>query len=161
MYLYGASGHAKVIIDILKAVHEPIDGLFDDNEAVKDLLGNPVFRGEPKSPLIIAIGSNEIRKKIVSKLVSKIEYGKAIHPISIVSEMASVGEGSVIMQGAIVQSCANIGKHCIVNTGASVDHDCVVGDFCHISPHATLCGNVSLGEGVWIGVSLLLGKVYQ
>ena len=25
MYLYGASGHAKVIIDILRANHEPID----------------------------------------------------------------------------------------------------------------------------------------
>ena len=27
MYLYGASGHAKVIIDILRANHEPIEAL--------------------------------------------------------------------------------------------------------------------------------------
>lgn len=32
MYLYGASGHAKVIIDILRANNEPIEALFDDNE---------------------------------------------------------------------------------------------------------------------------------
>ena len=32
MYLYGASGHAKVIIDILRANHEPIEALFDDND---------------------------------------------------------------------------------------------------------------------------------
>ena len=31
MYLYGASGHAKVIIDILRANNEPIEALFDDN----------------------------------------------------------------------------------------------------------------------------------
>ena len=32
MYLYGSSGHAKVIIDILRANNEPIEALFDDNE---------------------------------------------------------------------------------------------------------------------------------
>ena len=32
MYLYGASGHAKVIIDILRANHERIEALFDDSE---------------------------------------------------------------------------------------------------------------------------------
>jgi sugar O-acyltransferase (sialic acid O-acetyltransferase NeuD family) len=55
------------------------------------------------------------------------------------------------MQGAIIQADAVVGKHCIVNTGASVDHECVLEDFVHISPHATLCGNVSVGEGAWIG----------
>ena len=55
------------------------------------------------------------------------------------------------MQGAVVQSCGCIGKHCIVNTGTSVDHECVIGDYVHISPHSTLCGNVHVGEGSWIG----------
>ena len=34
MFLYGASGHAKVIIDILRAGHESIEALFDDNVEV-------------------------------------------------------------------------------------------------------------------------------
>ena len=55
------------------------------------------------------------------------------------------------MQGAIIQSCAKIGKHCIINTGASIDHECQIADFVHISPHSTLCGNVHVGEGSWIG----------
>ena len=55
------------------------------------------------------------------------------------------------MQGAIIQSCANIGKHCIINTGASIDHDCQIEDFVHISPGSVLCGNVTIGEGSWIG----------
>ena len=38
MYLYGASGHAKVIIDILRANNEAVEALFDDNEAVHYLL---------------------------------------------------------------------------------------------------------------------------
>lgn len=44
-----------------------------------------------------------------------------------------------------------MGNHCIINTGASVDHDCKLNSFVHISPHATLCGNVHVGEGSWIG----------
>lgn len=43
MYLYGASGHAKVIIDILESMNIDVSGLFDDNIEVKDLLGFPVY----------------------------------------------------------------------------------------------------------------------
>ncbi len=39
MYLYGASGRAKVIIDILEASGEKIDGLVDDNPEVVQLKG--------------------------------------------------------------------------------------------------------------------------
>lgn len=150
MYLYGASGHAKVIIDILKANQIEIEGLVDDNPEINELLGYPVFHGkEDISPLIISIGDNKIRRMIANKL--NVEFGTAIHPSAIVSPYATVQEGSVIMQGAVVQSCACIGKHCIVNTGTSVDHECVIGDYVHISPHSTLCGNVHVGEGSWIG----------
>ena len=35
MYLYGASGHAKVIVDVIKSdpnLDTSIDGIFDDDE---------------------------------------------------------------------------------------------------------------------------------
>ena len=127
MFLYGASGHAKVIIDILRAGHESIEALFDDNVEVTSLLGHPVLRpSEVRGPLIVSIGNNRIRKRIVDTL--SVEFGCAIHPL-----------------------CAQVGRHCIINTGASVDHECVIEDYVHISPHSTLCGNVSVGEGSWIG----------
>lgn len=150
MYLYGASGHAKVIIDILKANGVSIDGLVDDNPEVEDLQGYPVFhQKENPFPLIISIGDNRIRKRISERLVG--HYGNAVHPSAIISPSALIGDGTVVMQGAIIQACAKIGKHCIVNTGASIDHECQVGDFVHISPHSTLCGNVRVGEGTWVG----------
>lgn len=150
MYLYGASGHAKVIIDILRANNEPIEALFDDNTEITSILNYPVLRPtEVRGPLIITIGSNTVRKRIVNSL--SVVFGNAIHPSAIVSEEAKIGEGTVVMQGAIIQSCSVIGKHVIINTGASVDHECVIGDYAHISPHATLCGNVTVGEGTWVG----------
>ena len=150
MFLYGASGHAKVIIDILRANNEIVEGLFGDNEAIHDLLGYPVLHSSSVlGPLIISIGNNQIRHKIVESL--SVEFGTAIHPFSIISETIKIGVGSVVMQGAIIQSCSNVGQHCIINTGASIDHECVIEDYVHISPHCTLCGNVQIGEGTWVG----------
>lgn len=149
MYLYGASGHAKVIIDILRANQIEINGLVDDNPNVQELLGISVLhQSNGLSPFIISIGNNQIRKTIAEQL--KTSFGKAIHPSAIISPNSLIDEGTVVMQGAIVQSCATIGKHCIINTGASVDHECVIEDYVHISPHATLCGNVRVGEGSWV-----------
>ena len=156
MYLFGASGHAKVIIDSLKASGKQISGLFDDNPEVKELLEYRVFGSFEAErlgdeELIISVGLNKIRKKIVEKLPTDISYGKTIHPSAIISEYASIGEGTVVMQGVVIQSSVSIGKHCIINTTASVDHDCIIEDYVHISPNATLCGAVSVGEGSQVG----------
>lgn len=151
MYLYGASGHGKVIKEILELSGQVVDGFIDDDEVITELAGLPVWHdAQEKSPIIISIGSNSVRKMISQRLHS--EFGVAIHPSAIVSPSAKIGEGTVVMPGAIINADAVIGCHCIINTGASVDHDCVVGDYCHIAPHATLCGLVQVGEGTLIGV---------
>lgn len=150
MYLYGAGGHAKVIMDILKAEGQVLEGVIDDNENLSELLGYPVLHGvKDISPVIVSIGNNSIRQKIVKQLSGI--FGNAVHPSAIVSESAKIGAGSVVMQGTVIQAESEVGKHCIVNTGASIDHECVLEDYVHISPHATLCGNVFVGEGSWIG----------
>ncbi len=151
MYLYGASGHAKVIIDILKSQKKEISGLIDDNDAIKEIVGYTVSQKLPEnSSVIVSIGDNKIRKKVTIKLAHH-QFETAVHSSAIVSEYSTIDEGTVVMQGAIIQSSCKIGKHCIINTGASVDHDCNIGDFVHISPQSILCGNVTIGEGTWIG----------
>lgn len=157
MYLYGAGGHAKVILDILEAQGYEVAGVVDDNPALTEFMGKPVLHGVKEvSPVIISIGINGTRRKVVEKLAPTTVYGTAIHPSAIVSPHATIEEGTVVMQGAIVQTGTQIGNHCIINTGASVDHDCVLGDFVHISPHATLCGDVKVGEGTWIGAGAVV-----
>lgn len=150
MYLYGASGHGMVILDILEANGIPVEGFIDDNPALDELLDHPVYHGKNDAEeLIISIGSNRVRKMLAEKLPAR--FLTAVHPSAIISPRASIGEGSVVMQGAVVQTCATIGRHCIINTGASVDHECRIADYVHLSPHSTLCGNVSIGEGTWVG----------
>ncbi len=151
MYLYGASGHAKVIMDILSANGKKVTALVDDNEELRELQGVPVIHSaDGCSPFIISIGNNKIRKMIAERLQSN--FVTTVHPSAVVSASARLGEGTVVMHGAIIQADARIGKHCIINTSATIDHECVIGDYAHISPNVSLCGNVRVGVGTQIGV---------
>ena len=151
MYLYGASGHGKVIKDIIEAQGGEVEGFVDDNPELSCYCGKPIsHNADGLSPNIVSIGDNKTRKIIVEKL--SCSFGVAIHPSAIISPSAKIGEGSVVMPGAIINADAVIGKHCIINTGASIDHECVIGDYCHIAPHVALCGQVHVGEGTLIGV---------
>lgn len=152
--LFGASGHAKVIMDIITAQGDEVGVLYDDAPHCVEIHGKLV-RKTPETmvegPLIISIGSNSIRKKISERY--SVKYAKAVHPTAQISESSSIGVGTVLMHGTIIQADVQIGNHCIINTGASVDHECQIGDNVHISPHVTLCGNVHVGEGSWIGAA--------
>lgn len=155
MYLFGASGHGKVIREMLEAQGGVVEAFIDDNPAISCLDGLPVLHhADGLSPVIVSVGDNRIRKRIVGRL--SCTFGTAIHPSAVVSPSAKIGEGTVVMPGAIVNAGAVIGRHCIVNTGASIDHECVLGDYCHVAPHASLCGQVHLGEGVLVGVGASL-----
>lgn len=159
-FLYGAGGHAKVILDILRAQGVVVDCVCDDDVALRDFCGLPVLRGSevPAGTAIISIGKNLARQKIAEFLKSRgnVCFATAIHPSSVVSPSVKIGAGTVVMPGAIINSGVEIGEHVIVNTGASVDHDCRIGNFVHVAPHSTLCGNVSIGENAWIGAGAVI-----
>jgi len=153
--LYGASGHGKVIVDILLASSVNITAIIDDHPKFEHVLGIPVvfsseFDLSTIQNMIISIGNNRVRQTISSQI--KVNYPTAIHPTAILSKSVVVGEGTVIMAGAVLNPEVSIGKHAIVNTGAIIDHDCVIDDFAHISPGASLAGNVKVGEGTHIGI---------
>ena len=153
MIFYGASGHAKVVIEAWMASGEKVTAIVDDDEKIKQLLGFPVVRYDPSKwenhPMVISIGDNAARKRLATSV--KRQYGKVIHSRSIISKSATIGEGTVIMAGAMINAETRIGCHAIINTGAVVEHDGSVGDFTHISPNATLCGGVTVGEGTQVG----------
>lgn len=155
LYIFGASGHAKVVIDILCSNNIRITSIVDNSPKFKRLSEIKVVHSDAidigiDDYVIIAIGSNEIRKKIATE--SNFKSIKAIHTEAYVSPFAEVDYGTVVMPKAVINSGAKIGKHCIINSGAIVEHDCVLEDYVHISPGASLAGNVSIGEGTHVGI---------
>ena len=157
VYLYGASGHAKVIIEILQSQGCAVAGVFDDNPAVTRLWTYDVTQFAPdtyNSPFIISVGNNKIRRMLAHRI--GVSFTSALHERANISLTAVIEAGTVVMAGASINADAIIGEHCIINTNSSVDHDCQIGDYVHISPNAALCGNVIVGEGVHIGAGAVI-----
>lgn len=150
--LYGAGGHAKVILDILAENDFPVKLVIDDDKNLSRFKDIPVVHSlsDKDLPLLIGIGKNRIRKKIV-QAYPDVCYFSAISKSAFISSAARIGVGSVVMQGAIIQSSSVIGEHAIINTRASIDHDCKIEDFVHIAPGVILCGDVFVGEGAFVG----------
>lgn len=153
MYLFGASGHGKVVAEIIEANEITIEAFIDFDDSKSLVWNYEVIQKVPEISIdgIISIGNNEIRKSIVEKY-PQFRYTVLIHPNTFLSKRAEVGEGTVIMAGVSINSDVRIGKHCIVNTNASIDHECLISDFVHISPNVALAGNIEIGEGTHIGI---------
>ncbi len=158
--IIGASGHGRVIADIvMKSGDQVLGFLDDDRELPKQIAGIPVlgvvadYEKYEDAYFVIGIGSAKIREKIAGFLKQRVLWYTAIHPAAILSVLdVEIGEGTVVMANAVINAGAKTGRHCIVNTGAIVEHDCVLEDFVHISPNAALAGTVTVGTRSWVGI---------
>lgn len=156
--IIGASGHGKVIADIIVSSGNVVKGFLDDADDIqgKSIIGFPVlgkisdYKDHLDCQFIIAIGNPYVRKKISESI--DVKWYTAVHPSAVISKFdTSIGEGTVLMANAVVNSSAKIGKHCIINTGAIVEHDNVLEDYVHLSPNVTLAGAVKVGKSTHIG----------
>lgn len=157
LYLYGAGGHAKVILEIAEMQGFVIGGLVDADPNIQSLMGFPVTTSLPDdgydgNGFVVSIGANRVRKQVAESTELQGRFFETlVHGNAVISPSASIAEGTVVMAGAVVNAEASIGRHCIINTGACVDHECVLEDYVHISPGAALAGGVHVGEGSHIG----------
>jgi acetyltransferase EpsM len=161
--LFGAGGHAKVVLDILRANGQNVAGVMDDDlkesywRGIAVLGSMQTLKADPDSfrhaRFIVTIGNNEIRRKVAEQIERLgMQFGNAHHPSAILGTGCMVGEGCVVMPGAIINADSRIGKHVIINTASSVDHDCLIHDYAHISPGAHLAGGVVVGKEAQIGI---------
>ena len=162
--VYGAGGHAQVVIDVLRSRGIGVRRMYNDrpdnqHPSSRDvepgirLLGPGLFPALDL-PVVLAVGINGERAELAQMLDAT--FAQAIHPTATIAPTARIGEGSVVLHGAIVQANASVGRQVLINTAASVDHDCVVGDYAHISPRVALCGHVQVGEGTHVGAGAVV-----
>jgi sugar O-acyltransferase (sialic acid O-acetyltransferase NeuD family) len=166
LIIIGASGHAKVIIDIVEKQDKfELLGLIESNPNLeKKVLGYGILGDESILSetmysyvyLFIAIGDNWVRhlvKERISALHPTLKFATLIHPTAQIAKGVKIGEGVCIMAGAIVNSDSIIDNFTIINTKASMDHDGYLGAFASLAPNATTGGNVSIGDFTSVGIS--------
>ncbi len=169
--IYGGGGHAKSLIDLIRAEGKyKIAGILDDGIAAGSLvldvpvLGDGSMLAELRQKgvglainAVGGIGSIAPRLKVYDKLkLAGFRCPTVIHPRAYLEHNAETGEGGQIFYNAYIGSETKIGFGCIVNTGAILSHDCLLGDFVNISPGAILAGAVTIKERSLIGMGVTI-----
>ena len=158
--ILGASGHSKMIIDIIhKNKSHNIVGLIDSFKTKGqgvlgyDIIGNvddiPALQEKYNiEGIIVGVGDNFTRYKLknsISKISPEIKFISAIHPSAIIAEDVFIADGTIIMAGSAVNVGSKIGHSCILNTNSSLGHDSIMEDFSSLGPGSSIGGNVKIG----------------
>jgi UDP-perosamine 4-acetyltransferase len=164
--IIGAGGHGREVAEVLRGgaqerlslvgfVDEALDLAHRTINSLPVLGGWSWFETADRNALavICALGSSEIRKKLVGRAADMdLAFCNAISRSAYVSPDAKLGHGVMILPHAVVGPNCTIGDHAIINVGATVSHDSEVGSFGTINPGAHIAGNVSIGEGCCLGI---------
>ena len=160
--MLGAGGHAKVVIESLRACGREVAGVLDADPTPRTVAGAPVIgsddalerlRAEGLACAFVALGGNALRARLGARLRGLgYTLADAVHPSAVLSPSVLLGEGVAIMAGACLNADTRVGDLAIVNTGAAVDHDGDLGEACHVAPRCGLAGNVTVGARAFLGV---------
>jgi sugar O-acyltransferase (sialic acid O-acetyltransferase NeuD family) len=164
LILFGAGGHAKVVLDAALSAGLSVQMIVDDNPEIERMLGVKVISSKTekwsnlvKFQFLVAVGNNHIRENIFRQLESRGGVPQnIIHSSVIVSHTAQMGRGIVVIAGAVINAGTVVGDNCIINTSASVDHDCFVGEHVHLCPGVHLAGEVTVGCRTLIGIGTVV-----
>ena len=163
--IVGYGGHGKSIADSIETKKEyDIIGYTDRHETenskynylgTDEMLESIYNEGVRYAILGVGyMGKGTLRDILYKKLI-QIGYSipAIIDTTSIVSPLASVGEGTYVGKGAIINAYASVGKNCIINSGAIVEHSCIIGNYSHVAVGAVLCGDACIGEHTFVGAN--------
>jgi len=163
----GAGGHARVVIEILRLMDDfELVGLLDPKPELwnTQVLKVPVLGDDSLLPDLYrqgvlhafvglgGTGDTQPRRRLFELAVAQgFRPVQAIHPRSVVSPSALLGDGLTVMAGAVINAEARLGFNVVVNTGAIIEHDCEIGNHVHVATGAQLASTVRIGEGAHIG----------
>jgi len=158
--IIGIGSHSEVIYSILSIVNNDVKFVsypsICDVSNMSQIIKKHYLGGidtivNSKDEFIIGLGDNKLRDEIYNKY-SSLNYINAIHPRATILESVKIGIGNVICAGVVIQTGTTIGDHNIINTNSSIDHHNYIANFCHIAPNCAVCGNVTIYDGVFLGV---------
>jgi sugar O-acyltransferase (sialic acid O-acetyltransferase NeuD family) len=170
--IFGAGGHAKVLIDCLERETSGFHYvLLDSNPSLwgTNIMGVQVVGDDSVIPELISDGATHFvvglggtrslstRPRVFDRAIaSGLRPMTVCHPSSLVSSWARIGEGCQLLPRSVVNTGAVLGVGVILNTGAIVEHDSRVGDHSHIASGAVVLGAVHIGPLAHIGAGAVL-----
>lgn len=169
--IYGAGGHGKCVVDLVRSVGGyRVAGLVDDHRpAGESFMGVRVLGGgatlaelraegvELAANALGGIGNIEVRVTVSERLAAAgFRCPALVHPSAILEPSFVPSSGLQVFPHVYVGSDVSIGPDTILNTGAVVSHDCVLGAWVNLSPGALLAGGVHVGPRTLIGMGVTI-----
>jgi sugar O-acyltransferase (sialic acid O-acetyltransferase NeuD family) len=174
IFIFGASDHARVIIDIIELTGQyNIVGLFDSYKpkgfrtGAYEVLGNERDLAELSARTglrrgIVGIGDNGTRRRIANILrraIPKLEFVTAVHPSATLSREVNLGQGALVMAKCYVGLNTHVGEGAVIATNSIFEHDGTMGEYATLGAGTTTGGHVHLGTctAVCLGVTIIHG----
>lgn len=142
--------------------YDEIQNVVGDNEVcqysyIKDSQLEEKLKSAQNSRFIVGITNIKLKEKFESILMS---YGSkpinVIHPTSVISPSAKLGDGNYVGAYAIISSNAVVGDNNLINLQVTVGHDAVIGNNCALNPAARISGNVKIEDNCLIGANAFI-----
>ena len=174
--IFGASGFGREVAWLIERINQVnltwnLIGFMDDDESIqgKIINGYKVLGGiddiinYPDAYFVCAVGASKVREKIVNTMKNinpNIKFGTVIDPSVEISELVSVGEGTIICAHSIITVNISIGKHVIINLDCTVGHDAIIQDFVTLYPSVNISGITQIGYAseLGTGMQIIQGK---
>ena len=161
LYILGTKFLAEEFVALAEHAGIPVAGFVENEERSKAgtrLCDRPVIWVDdvPAGARCVCALSTMTRKRFISQLEGRVEFGNLVHPSSIILPRTTLGEGTAVSCGAIIASNATIGRHVFINRGVRIGHHARIGDFVVIQPGANIAGLGEVGEGTCIGMGAII-----
>ena len=162
LWIVGAGGLGREVLDACLASGQKIGGFLDDGRAGETVRGLTVRSPDASEVVagagyVIGIADPDARVRLAQLLDGRgLQPVTVRHPTAQVAPESKIGSGCVLLANAYVSSSVTLGTHTQVQYNATVGHDAVLGDFVTVYPGANVSGSVRLADRVSVGSSAVV-----
>lgn len=111
----------------------------------------------PQESFVVAVADPAVRHHIAEQLARRgLSAASLIAPTALIADDADVGAGAIVCDYAIIESGARVGRHFHANVYSFVAHQCVIGDYVTVGPRVCCNGNVTIGDGAYLGAGAII-----
>ncbi len=170
LIIFGASGFGREVAWAVERLNKVTPtwnllGFMDDADDIQGseingykVLGKSADVGNyPDAYYVVAVGASRTREKIVSNMKTvnpSIKFGTVIDPSVEMSELVTIGEGTIICAHTIITVNIEIGAHVIINLDCTIGHDAILHDFVTLYPSVNVSGITEIGHCSELGTGV-------
>ncbi len=170
LIIFGASGFGREVAWLVERINKVsptwnLLGFLDDNDDIQGeningykVLGKiDAVTSYPDAYFVCAIGAAKTRERIIESMIAlnpNIKFGTVIDPTVEMSDLVTIGEGTIICAHTIITVNITIGRHVIINLDCTVGHDAEIKDFVTLYPSVNVSGITNIGHAVELGTGM-------